>query len=771
MGKRPKKKRNTKVGYLPKLGDFPIYLAEIADRLAARYTFVEIAGEGKTGLACRIKSNQTGRDYCLKTIRESVADPVERNRTKSTLEKEVSILSPLSHRCLPAIYEYDLSGDLPFYISTYHPGTPCNRFLDEGRSFSIADAFTVVLSLLSVMHYVHSQGRTHCDLHLGNVMIHEDVMAVGILVIDFSSGHRDSDTSGDTQIRGAKRFLPTRDQHRFHQTVNRANSESVFQAADFRAVGMLLAALGPALMKHANPLQRIAFNNFHKALQDERIRNWPDATSQLRYVMDPERIINENLDLSLRDDGTKPAIPLPSSNGVPVGGAPLAVINSEAFQRLRGIRQLSFCEFYYPGATHTRFEHSIGVYGMAQRALSHLVNDRTFRESFTSVEVRGFLLAALVHDIGHYPHAHVLEQYAVSRFPGNLNAKTAASHEAHAVHLMERNPELRSQIIERWGQSSFDCASKVIVNKARALSELLDGPMDIDKLDYLSRDAVHCGVKFGDGLDVDGLLRSLRCLPSGGMAITMEGVPMAEGLMILQDQMLSHVYWNEYSRSLICMFHALIAHLVEKDVTGFVGLVTNFKKSSSDVEAIEKYVLPRIARMPATRRDKLMKLATAFVRPRFSDVYTVLRAYRSDDVIPESAITNIYSAIVRDTTHSGTELSQVPIIWKHVTSLRKAFMGAFGEKGIQIDPLQIVIDVPYGKAARRTVLVQRQANAEPVPITEVSHLSSSIFDKPAAYLSPVRVFIDPEILRVAGSDVDQIVSNAEHGFYRPDTVR
>ena len=111
----------------------------------------------------------------------------------------------------------------------------------------------------------------------------------------------------------------------------------------------------------------------------------------------------------------------PLWNTVTLDDAAVSIVDSAAFQRLRYIRQLGLAHLVYPGATHTRFDHAIGVYHLAQRALRQL----TLRGALGEIaehEQRIIPYAALLHDIGHYPFSHALEELEQDRIPGHHEA-------------------------------------------------------------------------------------------------------------------------------------------------------------------------------------------------------------------------------------------------------------------------------------------------------------------------------------------------------------
>ena len=384
-----------------------------------------------------------------------------------------------------------------------------------------------------------------------------------------------------------------------------------------------------------------------------------------------------------------------------------------------------------------------------------------FRDLFSPHQVRAFLLASLVHDIGHYPYAHVLEQYAAGRFPDDREVKRAVSHEQHAITLLECDDDLTGAISRSWGDETLQTTIKILEGKVPVLSELLDGPIDLDKVDYLTRDAAHCGVAFGAGLDIKGLVRSLRCIENGSrLGIEETGVPAAEGLMVLQDQMLSSVYWHERIRGIISVFHAVLAHIVKKDVDALKSLAQDLKTSTGDHDALLRVLRPRVRDVPGLDGELLRKLVELHVTPKYSEIYTPIKTYRRTDMPHLRARHNIYNTIVTE----GHSHSTVPIAWQWVSDLRAAYTEALKEKGVEIHRLHLVIDVPYGKNSRRMVDVQRRDGDGHVPITELSHLNRSIFEEPAVYLSPIRVYIAPDIYHRIESQLPSIIESAEERF-------
>ncbi len=743
---------------------YPEYLHPIATTLAERYDYEREIGAGKNGKTYLIRDRKSGHPYCLKTIRPEQTEQSERDRIRGTLRKEVEILAPIDHRCLPKIHDHDIDADLPFYVCTFHPGMTWEEFRLSGKTLSPDASAYIVSSLIDAIEHLHKQGRTHCDLHQDNILISPEIFAEGLLIIDFGSGHRESGTDTKTPDKGHVGFKNTRGLARHRQSVRRTDATQDFRLYDISALGRALQTMGSVLFHDCPHDQRLAFEEFCALLQNRQLTNWSEVKEGFRHVVDPHVLMTDCESLFVMKDGTRDRIVLPAADHIPVGDKVLSVVNTSTFQRLRGIRQLSFCEWPYPGGTHSRFEHSLGVFGATKRALDHLSRDQNFRTYFDSENVKGALLAGLVHDIGHYPFAHVIEHYAAGRFPGDATIKESVHHYHYTVDLLHNDAQLVGAIDKNWGEDTRKGAIRTLEGKLGALSEVLDSPVDCDKIDYLKRDSYHTGVPYGIGFNPQEVIESFKCSPDRNtLHIDLNRVPAIEGFMVLQDQMLSTVYWHESVRAVFAMFHRFLDFVTAGEATKLVSIVSDLKRCASDYECLTKVFVPLLKN--SKYRNDIDSLVRMHLSPSWNDIFRPIAKYSYNDRIdPKNRLgINIFSSIVSD--QRTTKMTGLPIQWQQVKRLRNCFREAIKEKGETPGQAEVLVDVPWGKGTSRVLTVVDPSSNEVKPITEVSHLAPSIFENPTAYSAPVRVYLSPRLFNQFERTLESLTRSAEEMYF------
>jgi HD superfamily phosphohydrolase len=288
----------------------------------------------------------------------------------------------------------------------------------------------------------------------------------------------------------------------------------------------------------------------------------------------------------------------------------LRVIDTPQFQRLRHIRQLGLAYLVYPGATHTRFDHALGVYHLARWALG-LLQERGELERVDPADCRLVPYAALLHDIGHYPFSHALEELGSGHVPGHHEELTARflAAPALAAALEEVAPDAPARI-----------DALIRARSPSPLQGLVSGSLDLDKIEYLRRDALFCGVPYGQ-VDVDRLLHALTLLPDPDtgrveVGIHEKGLSALESLLFSKYQMFRNVYWHHAVRSATALYKRLVQEAVEGGLIGpdeLVGLtderllVLLEMRSEGREDASARRVAERW--LPAVRERRLPKRA------------------------------------------------------------------------------------------------------------------------------------------------------------------
>jgi len=229
-----------------------------------------------------------------------------------------------------------------------------------------------------------------------------------------------------------------------------------------------------------------------------------------------------------------------------------AVQSSPEFVKLSRILQLGPAQLVYPGATHTRRAHSLGVFEMSRRTLA-AVAERDGLDFVTAAGARSFLMAALCHDLGHFPYAHSLKELPLERHEA-LTARIVLGPLRGAVERSGADPAMVAAIVD----GELPAADA----ETRLFRSLLSGVLDPDKLDYLNRDAWACGVPYGVQ-DVDFILRHVGLDADGRPGMHERGVMAVEGVLFSKYQMYRAVYWHRSVRAATAM--------IKKAVMGALG--------------------------------------------------------------------------------------------------------------------------------------------------------------------------------------------------------
>ncbi len=215
------------------------------------------------------------------------------------------------------------------------------------------------------------------------------------------------------------------------------------------------------------------------------------------------------------------------------------LIEHPYFQRLRRVRQLGLTSNVYPGANHTRFEHSIGTMHLAQTALNVL---RGKGVVITDEEAEGVMVALLLHDLGHGPFSHALEESIV---------KGIAHEELSILFMQDLNDEFNGRL---------DLAIRIFLNQypKHFLHLLVSSQLDMDRLDFLKRDSFYCGVSEGV-VSSDRIIKMLD-VREDQLVVEAKGIYSVENFLIARRLM----YWQVYLHKTVVSAERLLVNLLRR---------------------------------------------------------------------------------------------------------------------------------------------------------------------------------------------------------------
>ena len=432
-------------------------------------------------------------------------------------------------------------------------------------------------------------------------------------------------------------------------------------------------------------------------------------------------------------DGPASLIRIPNQIDVPVTPRLMRLIDSPEFQRLTRISQLGMVCFVYPAANHNRFEHSLGVYRNSLLFLRQFAKQNRFAEAISTRDATLLILAALLHDVGHWPYCHPIEDIELEGLP---------SHEAFADQYISRD-SIANCLREDWNvepQEVIDIINKQKETPTQAiLSSILSGPIDIDKMDYLYRDSLHAGVPYGQNFDSLRLIRSL-CLNESGdrLAITQKGRTAAELMVFARYVMFSEVYWHHAVRSATAMFQRAFYLWYQE-----AGLQPGSPAAVAALFELSEFEM--VAQLREQCGDnpagKLFGQLFGPTRKLYKRVVSYI--FNEDEDVYREIAQKPYSWLVQFSAKLTQSLSQQ--------------IGEFvDEHSILVDAPPVGLEVQFDVDVfyERDNSYRKLGEVSPV----VNTLARQQFDD---FVKQVRIFVDPDLLaKISSIDMDLLVRRA-----------
>lgn len=410
-------------------------------------------------------------------------------------------------------------------------------------------------------------------------------------------------------------------------------------------------------------------------------------------------------------DAPSQRIRIPPEIDVPLTPRVRSIIDTDAFHRLAHVTQLGLVSRVYPAAHHRRFEHSLGVYRLTLFFLRQLSHDTRFQQLIEPRDAQLLVVAALLHDIGHWPFCHLIEDLKLDGIP---------RHEVFARRLLTEG-ELASVLRDEWGFDGHEVADVLETPgedaKGKVLRNMLSGPIDVDKMDYLMRDSLHAGVPYGRNFDQARLIGSLCLNERGdGLAVTEKGRTAAEMMVFARYVMFSEVYWHHAVRSATAMLQRSF-YLLSKQLDLSELFLMNEVPFISEIRSVA-------AQQPA---DDLLEGLFGTKRRLYKRLLECSHFEQPD--IYNRLARQSYAVLLEQSDRFADRLSHMV--------------------GTEVAPQHVLIDAPPEKLeVQFAVDIYDSKRDRYRPLGDVSPVVRTLAEKQFDdYVKRVRVFVHPDIMR------------------------
>jgi HD superfamily phosphohydrolase len=591
-------------------------LAALSSQLAHEYDQLTPLNEGGTALVFRCVKKSISQPRVLKVLKLDLGKVSVTLKTGETVTRdfpslfrtEIQRVLAVSHANVMKLYDAGTvtvdDQELPWYIME-HLSRPddLDVYLEKRLSGGTLTRDEFIAILQRIVHGVaalHQAGIAHLDIKPGNILVGENGE---VRVTDLGFAKSLTDLADETRppstlVIADRRFMAPRllqllsGQDARYQSgadtvrttavaIPRAELFASALAFDLVSLGKtiryVVEQLGSRLAATVDDTTIAFIRASSKRLEDADSHEAGKylAIGELRNdlrKLEPDFSV---LGLAAELNPLHPAaIRLAGETDMPATARLLHLVDSAPLQRLRSVRQLGLTHLVYPGAMHTRFEHSLGVTSMVSRyaaALWHGPHSQAFRGSVGPAEIGALLLAALFHDIGHYPMAHAFEEvepHNLSAFKHDLITQRLLLGQDQTPDIGWDRSETENYILKHWGISLVDVASvlkgeapkpqgtepapktHIRMDLLQMLHSILDGQIDADKADYLIRDSTHTGNPYGSAIDLAKMLQNITATyVNQPIGVSNKGLRSVERLYINRYHMFVTVYWHHTKRA------------------------------------------------------------------------------------------------------------------------------------------------------------------------------------------------------------------------------
>jgi HD superfamily phosphohydrolase len=448
----------------------------------------------------------------------------------------------------------------------------------------------VLFEVADTLAYIHDVRQyQHSDLRSENILIHHD--SGRPIIVDFGYAHcfDPKIQKGYTQLHHIPDSLPDALREELRKLLAKAPDNRIPREA-LRAVvfpGLDLYNLGQ-LLEEVLATPRIGtiltiFDQQFLHLIARRLTEWRTAKTS-RAVEVAKQLRKLETGLGVPGQTTSPEVEkrvaLPSG-GLNLTGTMIELLNTRAFRRLQLLNQLSFVNQIYPGASQSRFEHSLAVYVTTSRLVASLSRSPRFRLLFDEAGVLRLLLVALLHDINHFPFLHYFQELDIPALKRvnvlDLFCNGVATSDKPSIYEILQNEGLSPEYFKA---VLFEDYEDLMDPQMQVIRSIIDSGVDVDKLTYVRDDARFTGVPFGSGVDFDAIFEhadigQFRSERTQGrryryhLCFKPAALSGVESLLMARFWNFRQIYWHRTNRAIGSMITHVIARVFEDGTSSF----------------------------------------------------------------------------------------------------------------------------------------------------------------------------------------------------------
>jgi len=603
------------------------------------FTMIKELGQGQQGIAVLAESPNRKR-FAIKLYAPRDKDPRITKDGKERFIREAKILLGLKHRNIVNVYvggsarwhgsehkwvvtaDFAEPGDVPYYIMDYVEGKSVKSAFYKGfvkklqkykadfskgtqQNLNLFEQLIVQAS--GAMAFFHGKGVIHRDIKPDNIIYSPQDNTFIIVDFGFAKPFRKGASESLQGVIRRKPYIDIEseqqgisdelvDQHHFASMLLEILEifKSIYADRNYNGMRIVLekAAAHPRKQRYMNISEFLKAMEPYLYLNPYRSYNFQMGT----FLIPITRFGHFNAKLRI-----------PFSGSIPLFQEMLNVIDTDDFQRLRGVCQLGPAHFVYPGAKHTRFEHSLGTYFLSLKYLEVLLKNPIFFEAIENVDeaIKLVVLGSLLHDIGHYPFSHWIEEMR-----GLRDELEFRRHEDRARNIV-LGGKIGEIIKEQW-EVDANLVCKLISGtelspREELLRSIIDSVIDVDKIDYMQRDSAHCGVPYGVAFDVERLISSLWINKQRNkICLTEKGRSCFVALITSNIVMYQEVYWHKTVRACTAMFKRFLYE-------SLLGEIVDAKRLKEEYLYYPDQRFVETLYAKAKRDEELSKLIKPFV--------------------------------------------------------------------------------------------------------------------------------------------------------------